>query len=34
MKKKIIIGIIIIAVIAIVAYSASTMDFARLFGEL
>lgn len=33
MKKKIIIGIIIVAVIAIIAYTASTMDFATLFGE-
>ena len=31
MKRKIIIGIIIIAVIA---YTASTTDFARLFGEI
>lgn len=34
MKKKIIIGIIIVAVIAIIAYSASTIDFARMFGEI
>ena len=33
MKKKIIIGIIAVAVIAIIAYTASTMDFAQLFGE-
>ncbi len=34
MKKKIIIGIIIIAVIAVIAYTASITDFARLFGEI
>jgi len=34
MKRKIIIGIIIIAFIVIIAYSASTTDFARLFGEV
>ena len=34
MKKKIIIGLIIVAVIAVIAYIASTTDFARLFGEL
>ncbi len=34
MKKKIIIGIIFVAVIAIIAYTASTMDFAALFGEV
>ncbi len=32
-KKKIIIAISILAVIAILVYGASTMDFARLFGE-
>lgn len=34
MKKKFIIGVIVVAVIAIIAYTASTMDFARLFGEI
>lgn len=34
MKKKIIFGIIIIAVIAIIAYTAATTDFAHLFGEI
>ena len=34
MKKKFIIGIIIVAVIVIIAYTASTMEFARLFGEI
>ena len=32
-KKKIIITIIILALIALFAYTATRMDYARLFGE-